>query len=57
MGMRNWKKAKVPAMRHILDLFMLVSLRPLARETEKASMARPAPRQMLVMKKAKENIN
>ena len=53
MGMSAWKKAKSPAMPHILRVLILGSLRPFARETANASMASPTPSMMLVKKKLK----
>ena len=49
-GIRHWKMENMPAILHILFFFIFVSFRPFARETEKASMARPAPRKMLFKK-------
>ena len=46
-GMANWNAAKMPAIPHILCVFILGSFRPLARETEKASIASPTPSIML----------
>ena len=53
MGMRNWKKAKAPAMRHLSLRFMSGLASELATETEKASMARPTPSRILLNTKIK----
>ena len=53
MGMANWKKANTPAMPVMRPLPMQGSLRPLARDTEKASMARPTPNSALLKKNIK----
>ena len=51
MGMRNWKKANTPAMPDMRPRRMRGSFRPLARDTEKASIARPTPSSALLAKK------
>ena len=53
IGITNWKRAKTPAIRHILLCFILGSCRPFAIETEKASIARPTPKSVLLKKKLK----
>lgn len=53
MGIKNWKPPKVVAMRSRLFLLITGSSKALAMETEKASMARPAPRARLLTKKRK----
>ena len=50
-GIINWKKAKIPAIRHILQRFIVGAFNPLAKETEKASIAKPIPRPILLTKK------
>ena len=54
MGMRNWKKANVPAMPSILFLLIPGSCSPLAIETEKASIASPTPKIILSRMKFRE---
>ena len=49
-GITNWNPANTPAIPHILAPFISGSLRPLASETEKASIARPTPSITPVMK-------
>ena len=55
-GMMHWKKEKMPAMLTILVRLMQGSLSPLARETEKASMASPIPIRILLKKNEKLHI-
>lgn len=52
-GIANWKNPKTPAISVIFLFFMYGSCRPFASETEKASMARPAPRRRLLRKSQK----
>ena len=47
MGIRNWNPAKVPAIMNILFRLIPGCCRPLAMDTEKASMASPTPRRAL----------
>jgi hypothetical protein len=51
--MRNWKKAKAPAMRHRSLRFISGLARELAIETEKASIASPTPSRILLNTKMK----
>ena len=50
-GIANWKKAYMPAIMIRLGTGISGSLRPFATQTEKASIARPAPSPMLFMRK------
>ena len=50
-GMKNWKNANVPAIKPMRGSFIFGSFMPLASETEKASIARPTPKRMLLKKK------
>jgi hypothetical protein len=54
-GMAVWNRAKQPEIPNIRFLFMDGLLIALATETEKASMARPMPRNRLLMKKERSN--
>jgi hypothetical protein len=49
-GMRTWKTANTPAIRHMLRRGISGERRPLAMETEKASIARPTPKRILLKK-------
>ena len=49
-GIAAWKKAKQPAIRFILSSFICGSWRPLAKETEKASIAKATPKAILFTK-------
>ena len=53
-GIKVWKKAKIPATENILRFFIHGSFKPLASETEKASIASPTPKKMLLKKKVNE---
>ena len=55
-GIANWKSENTPATVKIFDLFIHGSLSPFARDTEKASIARPIPRRILLKKNEKLNI-
>ena len=50
MGIRAWKAANTPAMPSIRRRDMWGSLRPLARDTENASIASPIPSSTLLKK-------
>ena len=50
MGIRAWKAANTPAMPSIRRRDMRGSLRPLARDTENASIASPTPSSTLLKK-------
>ena len=52
-GIAIWKKAKIAAMPIIRGRFIFGSFSPFAIETEKASIASPTPRRMLLKKKVK----
>ena len=56
IGIRNWKKANVPEIRNRLPRFISGSASPLARETENASIASPAPSRALLKKNKKSHI-
>ena len=53
MGMANWKKPNTDERPMIWRLGMSGCRRPLATDTEKASMASPTPSRMLLKKNAK----
>ena len=53
MGISAWKPANTPAMAHILRWRICGSFRPLAMDTENASIARPTPSRMLLKKNTK----
>ena len=53
MGMANWNTENTSATPQVFPLFMPGSFRPLARDTEKASIASPTPSRMLLKKNAK----
>ena len=50
IGMNAWKKAKVKAIRISFFFVILHSFNPFAKETENASIARPIPSAMLLIK-------
>lgn len=50
IGISAWKNANTPAIKIILDFFIFGSFNPFAKETEKASIAKPTPSKKLFTK-------